>query len=165
MKKLYYVLCIVILIPFLAACNRKIEGNNGLISKAREELTARSDEKIDIKIAGRTNSVDSCLIWYVAEDSKQPLEYIALEFRTIGVNKYEFTHKYTTIERVPDISAVLWKNGYSFLVNNSMCKYISLTYAYDASEIIEVNKIPFVYYSEQIPIEYNFLDEDKNILQ
>ena len=60
-----------------------------------------------------------------------------------------------------DIAVLQWQNGYSFLVNNPDCKTIQITDDSGTQAIaIEKDAYPFIYYSEQIPSEYYFLDAE-----
>lgn len=54
---------------------------------------------------------------------------------------------------------------YSFVINNESCSYIRIEYESGLTEDVEVDGLPFVYSTEEIPVYYDFLDADKNIIQ
>jgi len=52
MKKAIYLILAFFMISTLAACSNTVIGNDGLIEKAREEISVSGAETIDIMIAG-----------------------------------------------------------------------------------------------------------------
>lgn len=68
--------------------------------------------------------------------------------------------KYDPTERAADTASLMWKDGYSFVVNNPDCANIRITEPNGGSTDIEVTEIPFVYFLENAPntFEYSFLN-------
>ena len=84
-----------------------------------------------------------------------------MECKIVGKDAYTFVHEHKPIDRGTDIVALLWNNGYAFLVNNPKCttiRIIDITGTHDIS--IKEGTYPFVYYNELLPSEYYFLDAE-----
>lgn len=156
------VLCLVL--P-LAGCARVMHGTDALIAKAREEMPIADAGNADIAYAGLIGSGEYALIWFISGNAYQDHFYLPMECRIVGRDAYTFVHSYKAYDRGRDIAALPWRGGYAFLVNNPNCKTIRLTDGNGTRDIrIEKDAYPFLYYSEQIPSEYCFLDgEGKQI--
>ena len=97
-------------------------------------------------------------------NANQAHTYTPIEFSVTDTDEYTFVKKYKPVERTQDIAVLLWNEGYSFCINNTSCSYIQIENSAGAIKDIFVESIPFVYYSNEIPVEYSFLDIDKNPL-
>lgn len=164
MKKILSLLCIGLCLFTLSGCNKTIKGNNGLIDKAREEIAISDADTIDLVIAGYSSVGNNNLFWFISGSANQAHTYTPIEFCITGTDEYTFTKTYKPIERTQDIAVLLWNEGYSFCINNASCGYIQIENSSGEIKDIVVESIPFVYYSGEIPIEYSFLDINKNPL-
>lgn len=151
------VLC---LIAIFAVRSSKIVGYDGLIAKARKEIKLAEADTIEMDIAGKsTINRNTHLFWFVTGNSYQMNRCHPIEFIEVEKEEYRFVKTYNPLPRGQDIYVLLWKNGYSFCVNNSKCKTIIID-DYSGVKEIEVTHYPFVYYNGLLPREYMFLDEN-----
>lgn len=157
----YALVCVFV----LSGCSDRITGDEGLVNKAREEISVSEAETVELIIAGNTTIDGSCLYWFVSGNQNQAHVYMPIEFMITGTDEYEFVKTYKPIERVADISALMWNDGYSFVINNENCCQISITTSSGSIEEITVESVPFVYYYDDIPDDYCFMDSDGNILE
>ena len=171
MKKgiIILILCLLglcIAIPAVTVFGGVIEGEEGLIEKAREEIPVADAENIELVIAGKSVDGDGELYWFKSGNEYQYHRYTPIEFTSLGDDKYRFVKTYHPINRGMQICALQWNGGYSFLIDNEKCAYLELTYpeVNPVVELIPVDSVPFVYYSSVMPAEYNFLDAEGNIL-
>lgn len=164
MKKILSLLFLLLCLLALSGCRETIKGNNGLIEKAREEISISNADTVDITIAGCSSVANNNLVWFISGNDNQAHTYTPIEFSITDTDEYRFIKTYKPIERTPDIAVLLWNEGYSFLINNISCGYIRMEYSSGSIKDIAVESIPFVYYSDEIPTEYSFLDTDKNPL-
>ena len=144
----------------------KIVGYDGLIAKARREITNLAEiETIEMVIAGKS-TVDrrNHLFWFITGNEYQMHRYIPMEFTELENGKYKFVHKYSGLKRGQDIFVQMWNGGYSFIINNPNCNSISI-WGYEGETKVPVDEIPFVYYYPLLPGEYAFYDKDGNQLQ
>lgn len=159
MKKVFYAITALLIILSLSGCNSKIEGEQGLIDRAREEINVADADTIDIEIAGVSEVDDNMLFWFVTGNEYQKHGYFPINFKCVGEDQYEFVRIYKAYDRAYEIYAVEWNNGYSFLINNENCQSIVLTNAIGETQTVEVSKLPFVYYYDELPEGgYSFLD-------
>lgn len=164
MKKVLSLLCIVLCLVALSGCDKTIKGDTGLIDKARDEITISDADTIDLVIAGYSSVASNNLFWFISGNANQAHTYTPIEFSVTDTDEYTFVKKYKPVERTQDIAVLLWNEGYSFCINNTSCSYIQIENSAGAIKDIFVESIPFVYYSNEIPVEYSFLDIDKNPL-
>lgn len=164
MKKILSLLFTVLFLFTLSGCCETIKGDDGLIKKAREEIAISDADTAVISIAGCSAVESNKLFWFISGNDYQAHTYTPIEFSINDTDEYRFIKTYKPIERGQDIAALLWNDGYSFVINNASCRYIRITDSSGDVKDIAVESIPFVYYSEEIPSEYYFLDADKNIL-
>lgn len=161
MKKVFYAIMALLMIFSLSGCDSKIEGEQGLIDRAREEINVADANTIDIEIAGVSEVDENMLFWFVTGNEYQKHEYFPIDFKCVGEGQYEFVHTYKAFDRAYEIYVVEWNNGYSFLINNGNCQSIVLTNAMGETETVEVGELPFVYYYDELPEGgYLFLDEN-----
>lgn len=154
---------IICLIAVFALQSSKIIGEEGLIEKARNEITNLAEvETIEMTIAGKsTIENNKHLFWIVTGNEYQMHRYYPLEVIEVESGKYKFVKLYNGgHERGQDIFFEYFGNGYSFVINNPKCKSIVI-----GETIVPVTEIPFVYYCPFIPNEYCFLDADGNELK
>jgi len=155
-------LAVMCLVGVFAVRSSKIIGNDGLIARARKEINLAEADTIDMVIAGKaTIDRNTHLFWFVTGNEYQMNRCHPIEFIELENDEYRFVKTYNPIPRGQDIYALLWKNGYSFCVNNPKCKTIRID-DYAGVKEIEVTEYPFVYYNGLLPREYLFLDENGN---
>ena len=159
-------LCLCIAVPAVTVFGGVIEGEEGLIEKAREEIPVADAETIELVIAGKSVDGDAELYWFKSGNEYQYHRYTPIEFTALGDDKYRFVKTYHPINRGMQICALQWNGGYSFLIDNEKCASLELTYpeVNPTVKVIPVDSVPFVYYSSVMPAEYNFLDAEGNIL-
>ena len=101
------------------------------------------------------------MIWFVSGNEYQAHYYLPMECKIVGKDAYTFVHEHKPIDRGTDIVALLWNDGYAFLVNNPKCTTIRITDILGTRDIsIKEGAYPFVYYNELLPSEYYFLDAE-----
>lgn len=145
-------------------CGDKYIGEDGLVSKARDEIPVSNADTIELVIAGSSSIENSRLVWFISGNKNQAHTYTPIEFIESSDNQYEFVKTYKPIERITDISALMWKDGFSFIINNTDCCSVLITDSFGKSDNITVGELPFVYYFQGIPSEYSFVDKDGNVL-
>lgn len=141
----------------LCGCEPALKSECDIINKAREYL---SDNIDGLSIGGSCSDNNRTLFWFISGNSEQAHTYIPMEFAVNENSEYSFVHKYDPIERTADTAALMWKNGYSFIVNNPDCANIRITEPDGSVTDIGVTEIPFVYFLENAPdeFEYGFLN-------
>ena len=145
----------------------RIVGEEDLIAKARQEINLAEADSIQMVIAGKSAAGhDAQLFWFITGNEYQAQRPHPIEFTALGGDAYKFVKTYHPIPRGQDIYALLWRDGYSFCVNNPDCKTIRITDNAGVTEI-PVTEYPFVCYSALPPydalyFEYLFLDGDGN---
>ena len=156
MKKLLFAILASVLL--LSACG-KMKTTDDLIKKTRKEIPISDAENTDISFAGKCQNDSYSLLWFISGNEYQ-LHY-CLPMECLEANDgYEFKQTFKPIDCGKDIAALQW-HGYAFIINNQNCKTLKIT---DSGGVhnIEVNEYPFVWYNEEIPSEYLFLDENNN---
>lgn len=165
MKKVISVLAAVMIVLSFAACDKTLKGTDALIETAREHIPVADAENIDIKYAGLCARDDSALIWLVSGNEYQAHYYLPMECTVVGDNEYTFERVCKPLERGQDIAVLMWKGGYAFVINNPKCKSVRITDNSGTHEQkIEKDAYPYVFYNSLIPSEYEFLDENGNVL-
>lgn len=164
MRRFYTLLGVCISLFILSGCGKKYIGEEGLLTKAREEIPVANADTIDLVIAGKSKVNDEQLFWFVSGNEWQAHEYTPIQFTVAGKEEYKFVKTYVPIERGTDIVCLLWNDGYSFLVNNPDCANIQIEKQKGVFENVSVESIPFVYYYDEIPLSYRFLDVNGNDL-
>jgi hypothetical protein len=163
MKKTRAVTLLLIAFFALSACGKTLKGTDALIEKAREEIPISDADTIEMQYAGLSGKEDKVLLWFISGNEYQAHYYLPMECSVAGTDEYTFEKTYKPMIRAADIAVLQWMNGYAFLVNNPKCSVIKITDAAGThEEIIEENSYPYVFYYEQIPTEYAFLDEAGN---
>lgn len=138
---------------------------DGLIRKAGEELRVSDAEGEEVNYAGMCVSGNDALLWFFSGNEHQEHVYLAMECQVMGEDQYVFVRIYQPLERGKDLCVVEWKDGYSYCVNNPLCKKIKITDGAEDYEIPIEERIPCVLYEERIPDEYVFLDEEGKTLK
>ena len=157
-----FLLVVICLIGVYVAQSSKIVGEEGLIAKARKEITNLADvETIEMTIAGKSTIENNRhLFWIITGNEYQMHRYYPLEVIEIKNGEYKFIHLHNGgTQRGQDIFFEYFGSGYSFVINNPKCKSIVI-----GETIVPVPEIPFVYYYPFTPNEYNFLNADGNEL-
>lgn len=152
----------VCLIGVYAVRSSKIVGEDGLIAKARREITNLAEvETIEMTIAGKSTIENNRhLFWIITGNEYQMHKYYPLEVIEVGDGEYEFVHLHNGgTQRGQDIFFEYFGSGYSFVVNNPKCESIVI-----GETVVPVTEIPFVYYCPFAPNTYYFLDADGNKL-
>lgn len=159
MKKAFLISVALLGALMLCGCEPALKSEGDIINKAREYLSGNIDE---LSIGGSCSNNNRTLFWFISGNPKQADTYIPIEFAVNEDGEYSFVHKYDPTERTTDTASIIWKNGYSFVVNNPDCANIRITEPDGASTDIEVGEIPFVYFLENAPdeFEYNFLNAE-----
>lgn len=149
----------------LSGCRGKIYDDDGIIKKAREVIPISDADTIEMQIGGKIGIDDSELVWVISGSEQQSHYYLPMVFREQPDGyrcrcSYEYVHSYKPAERCVDIAAVQWNGGYSFLVNNKLCRAVRITDANGTREY-PVTEIPCViYYGDSLDFEYNYIDID-----
>lgn len=155
---LYAVLAAVMILSF-SACGR-MKTADDLIKKARKEMPISDAESIDIEYAGECKNDSYSLLWFISGNEYQAHYYLAMECLEVN-GSYEFMQTFKPLNREKDIAVLLWQRSYAFLINNTECKTLKITDLNGVNNI-EINEYPFIWYNEEIPTEYLFLDENGN---
>lgn len=160
-------LFVLLMMGMPSGCGHAVIGHDGLIERARKEISVSSAETIEMKIAGSVDIDNSSLVWFVTGNEYQAHAYFPMEF-DVDKNKkdkFRFVRAYQAMDRGENIAVVEWKNGYSFLVNNDRCTSVTIGDRAGKKEEIKVDGVlPWLYFCETIPAEYVFLDADGNEL-
>lgn len=154
MKKAFLISGALLGVLMLCGCEPALKSEGDIINKAREYL---SDNIDGLSIVGSCSDNDRTLFWFMSGST-----FIPMEFAVNEDGEYSFVHKYDTTERAADTASLMWKDGYSFIVNNPDCSNIRITEPNGGSTDIEVTEIPFVYFLENAPdtFEYSFLNAE-----
>lgn len=166
MKKIYYVMIAVLLILTLSGCSSTVEGYDGLIEKAREEIPLADIENMDIQIAGTTDVDGRSLVWFVTGNEYQKHSYFPIEFEIVDQKnyKYRFVKIYRAYDSGQDIAAYPWK-GYTFVINNNQCAKIILTFEDGSVDEIEIaGELPTVCSTALIPTSYILVDSNGELI-
>lgn len=157
MKKLIFAILASALL--LSACGKMKTGDD-LIKKAQKEIPISDADSINISFAGECKNDSYSLLWFISGNEYQSHYYLPMECLDAN-GSYEFKQTFKPIDCGKDIAALQWQRGYAFLINNTACKTLKIT---DSSGVhnIEVSDYPFIWYNEDIPSEYLFLDENNN---
>lgn len=159
---IFVLLAVVCLVGVSVMQSFKIVGEDGLITKARKEITDLAEvETIEMTIAGKS-TIDNNrhLFWIVTGNEYQMHRYYPLEVIEVDSGAYKFVKMYNGgHKRGQDLFFEYFGSGYSFVINNPECKSILI-----GETIVPVTKTPFVYYCPFVPNEYYFLDADGNEL-
>lgn len=163
MKKIV-ILCFSICTFSLAGCNKKLTNEQELLNKAREEISIADADTIELRIAGCSTVNNDCLFWFISGNEKQAHTYIPIEFNSVGADEYIYEQTYKPIERSLDIATLMWNKGYSFVVNNSQCSKIQIEKTSGKFVTIPIESIPFVYYYNEMPVSYSFIDVNGDVI-
>ena len=168
MKKIIYVLFCCFWMSVLFGCGNKILDEGDLILVAREECNISNIEDLQISIVGNNVAGDKILYWFVISNpvSNESVEYLPIEFLTVGKNQYRLIHTHVAMERGMDVRTVLWNDSYSFIVNNEKCSQLKIEYHSGKVDMISIDTIPFVYgvVNSSSVSGYEFLDAEGNVL-
>ncbi len=159
---LFLILAVVCFIGVYAVQSSNIVGEEGLISKARKEISNLADiETIDMTIAGKSTIENNRhLFWIITGNEYQMHKYYPMEVIEVENGKYQFVHLHNGgTQRAQDIFFEYFGGGYSFLINNPKCKSIVI-----GETVVPVAETPFVYYCPFAPNEYYFIDANGNKL-
>lgn len=161
MKKAFLISGALLGVLMLCGCEPALKSEGDIINKAREYLPDNIAE-LSLSIGGSCFDNDKTLFWLISGDPDQAHTYTPMEFAVNEDGEYSFVHKYDPIERAADTASLMWKDGYSFIVNNPGCSNIRITEPNGGSSEIEVTEIPFVYFLENAPdtFEYSFLNAE-----
>ena len=155
-------LAAICLVGVLTMQSSKIVREDGLIAKARKEITNLAEvETIEMTIAGKSTIENNRhLFWIITGNEYQMHRYYPLEVIEVKNGEYRFVHLHNGgTQRGQDIFFEYFGSGYSFVINNPKCNSIVID-----ETIVPVAEIPFVYYYPFTPNEYYFLDADGNEL-
>ncbi|MGN0604315.1 MAG: hypothetical protein ACI4I2_10065 [Oscillospiraceae bacterium] len=160
MKKLLSAALAAVMILTLAACGRTMKTTDDLIKKARKEIPISDSDTIDIVYAGKCQNGSYSLLWFISGSEYQANYYLPMECLEVN-GSYEFQQTFKPLNREKDIAVLLWQRSYAFLINNTECKTLRITDE-NGFHNIEIDRYPFLWYNEEIPSEYLFLDENGN---
>lgn len=157
MKKLLLAMLASVLL--LSACG-KMKTADDLIKKARKEIPVSDSDSIDISYAGKCQNGSYSLLWFISGNEYQAHYYLPMECLEVN-GSYEFKQTFKPVSCGQDIAVLQWQRGYAFLINDPDCKTLKIT---DVNGVhnVEINEYPCVWYNEEIPNEYLFLDENNN---
>ena len=159
MRRIVVLLVVCLCLLTVTGCAPKYTEEE-LIDKARSEIPISNVDTIELSMGGYSSHETNRLFWFVSGNEYQSHTYTPIEFVEVGENQFEFVKTYKPIDRTIDISALMWKDGYSFIINNKNCHSIIITDSTGNSDSITVEELPFVYYYQGIPSEYTFVDEN-----
>lgn len=166
MKKTLSAVLVLCFLLSLTGCQKKIEGTNGLIEKAREVIPVADSDIIEMQYVGMHTKGNVMLAWFISGNEYQAHYYLPMECEVVGEDEYVFNRIYDPLSRGGEDDYVLqWEGGYSFIVNNPKCRTLKITDSNSTKEInIDENAYPFIYYNELLPTAYAFLDAQGNKL-
>lgn len=166
MKKTLSAVLVLFFLLSLTGCQKKIEGTDGLIEKAREVIPVADSDTIEMQYVGMHTKGNVMLAWFISGNEYQAHYYLPMECEVVGEDEYVFNRIYDPLSRGGEDDYVLqWEGGYSFIVNNPKCRTLKITDSNSTKEInIDENAYPFIYYNELLPTAYAFLDAQGNKL-
>lgn len=166
MKKTLSAVLVLFFLLSLTGCQKKIEGTDGLIEKAREVIPVADSDIIEMQYVGMHTKGNVMLAWFISGNEYQAHYYLPMECEVVGEDEYVFNRIYDPLSRGGEDDYVLqWEGGYSFIVNNPKCRTLKITDSNSTKEInIDENAYPFIYYNELLPTAYAFLDAQGNEL-
>lgn len=166
MKKTLSAVLVLFFLLSLTGCQKKIEGTDGLIEKAREVIPVADSDIIEMQYVGMHTKGNMMLAWFISGNEYQAHYYLPMECEVVGEDEYVFNRIYDPLSRGGEDDYVLqWEGGYSFIVNNPKCRTLKITDSNSTKEInIDENAYPFIYYNELLPTAYAFLDAQGNKL-
>lgn len=166
MKKTLSAVLVLFFLLSLTGCQKKIEGTDGLIEKAREVIPVADSDIIEMQYVGMHTKGNVMLAWFISGNEYQAHYYLPMECEVVGEDEYVFNRIYDPLSRGGEDDYVLqWEGGYSFIVNNPKCRTLKITDSNSTKEInIDENAYPFIYYNELLPTAYGFLDAQGNKL-
>lgn len=166
MKKTLSAVLVLFFLLSLTGCQKKIEGTDGLIEKAREVIPVADSDIIEMQYVGMHTKGNVMLAWFISGNEYQAHYYLPMECEVVGEDEYVFNRIYDPLSRCGEDDYVLqWEGGYSFIVNNPKCRTLKITDSNSTKEInIDENAYPFIYYNELLPTAYAFLDAQGNKL-
>lgn len=166
MKKTLSAVLVLFFLLSLTGCQKKIEGTDGLIEKAREVIPVADSDIIEMQYVGMHTKGNVMLAWFISGNEYQAHYYLPMECEVVGEDEYVFNRIYDPLSRGGEDDYVLqWEGGYSFIVNNTKCRTLKITDSNSTKEInIDENAYPFIYYNELLPTAYAFLDAQGNKL-
>ena len=163
-KKILIFAMIISSLLLFGGCKKTATDDEDMIAIAREEIPVSDAETIEIQIIGRIDKDNRSLVCFMTGNEYQAHSYFPIEFKINKREKYEFTKVYKMLKRGMDIYVEQWKDGYVFIVNRDACKTIQIISTDGDKQLIEVDELPFLFYYEEIPAEYNFIDRNGNEL-
>lgn len=153
----------IMLMLLLCSCTKTYNGHDGLVEKAREEISLADIENVEIMIAGSIDIDNRSLVWFVTGNEYQAHSYFPMEFEVSekDPSQFKFVKAYKAYERGLDVWVYPWE-GYTFLINNPKCEKLLLDFGDGTSEeiVIDSSMLPQIYYTEKEPKEYTFVDAD-----
>ena len=166
MKKTLSAVLVLFFLLSLSGCQKKIEGTDGLIEKAREVIPVADSDIIEMQYVGMHTKGNVMLAWFISGNEYQAHYYLPMECEVVGEDEYVFNRIHDPLSRGGEDDYVLqWEGGYSFIVNNPKCRTLKITDSNSTKEInIDENAYPFIYYNELLPTAYAFLDAQGNKL-
>ncbi len=159
-KALAIVCAVLVIVPSVLYLCIPIQYKNDLelIKKARDEMPISEADTVEIKIAGKIEDNDKCLIWFISGNDYQSHYYLPLEFIVSKDKGYIFSRKYVPMRRGMDISVLNWNSGITFCVNNPRCNNVQITAETEPTDI-SINQYPYVSYYSKPVSSYAFFDE------
>lgn len=153
MKKTLSAVLVLFFLLSLTGCQKKIEGTDGLIEKAREVIPVADSDIIEMQYVGMHTKGNVMLAWFISGNEYQAHYYLPMECEVVGEDEYVFNRIYDPLSRGGEDDYVLqWEGGYSFIVNNPKCRTLKITDSNSTKEInIDENAYPFIYYNELLP--------------
>lgn len=146
MKKTLSAVLVLFFLLSLTGCQKKIEGTDGLIEKAREVIPVADSDIIEMQYVGMHTKGNVMLAWFISGNEYQAHYYLPMECEVVGEDEYVFNRIYDPLSRGGEDDYVLqWEGGYSFIVNNPKCRTLKITDSNSTKEInIGENAYPFI---------------------
>ena len=157
-------ICLCIAVTAVISFGGVIEGEEGLIEKARKEIPVAEADTIDLVIAGEVTDGDEILVWFKSGNEYQNNRYTPIAFTALGDDKYRFEKTYKPIDRGDKTAVVYWKDNFVCCIDNPNCRALEITYQDGSKNRIPVDETPFVYSTRIFSGEYIFVDENGNRL-
>ena len=158
-----------ILFLLVTLCGYGCAGNDtcdwdGLMELVREETGVREELLYGATCGKSRMGNDNALIWYYTDTDSRKKEYFPVEVEQIGKVRYKYVRILEPDELAQDIAIATWMDGYAVFVNNPQCVVVEVTDKNGKvrNEKNENSVYPMIYYYDDGPITFRFLDADGN---
>lgn len=136
---------------------------NAISSLVTYGETLLETETMYISVVAKIEQKGECLVWYQIVEPYADAKYIPVVFTLKDTDTLRYAYTGLSRQRVLDIVAFPWQEGYSFLICDPDCTTLRLTQS-DKALDIPIEQYPFSYYIPYMPDTYSFLDVDGNLI-